>query len=124
MNRFILLGEIAYGAMVEDNEAKLPDIGGMVDGFEDARKRLLEHFKPTDVDVNTYDGDVSIRLNFRGFADYESAVNKVTGVASTFEEHPDVDVVEFNVSTSGMYDPQIDEHDHRPAGWVSAKVEG
>jgi len=83
-----------------------------------------EQFKATDVDVNTYDGDVSIRLNFRGFEGYEPAVDKVTGVASTFEEHPEVDEVELNASTSGMYDPEADEHDERPAGWVSAKIEG
>jgi len=106
------------------DDTRLPDIGGMVESVEDVRERLLEQFKATDVDVNTYDGDVSIRLNFRGFEGYEPAVDKVTGVASTFEKHPEVDEVELNASTSGMYDPEADEHDERPAGWVSAKIEG
>lgn len=92
----------------------------LTEDVESIRDRLRERFKATEVDVNTHADGINFRLEFRGFSDLETALERISEVAVELDRERTVESVDLSVNTSGMYDPEADEQDERPGGWVSA----
>lgn len=97
-------------------EIDIPGLAGQVRTIED---RIRNHFRATDVDADTSDEGVTLRLEFRGFDGLDPALERIGEVAREFEAIEAEDI-HAGVNTSGGYDPQTDETDDRPMGWVNA----
>lgn len=96
------------------------DIPTTVDSIEDLRSKIAEHFKPTECEVRTRDGDVVVELNYQGFEDYATAAEHVADHALRLEELGGCDNVHFSASNHGGYDPDEEEKDPRPSGHINA----
>lgn len=109
----------------EDGEPTDTDIPLLVDEAQDIDAALRGHFKATEATVDTeHDGAATLRLEFRGFRDFASAMEKIHDVAGRLNGLPECDSVNCGVNTEGTYDPAADEHDDRPFGWVNATLGG
>lgn len=98
------------------------DVSGQAGNVLAAKNRIRNHYKATHVDVETDDAnyEVTIQLAFFGFEDIDSALEKISTVATDLDSYPEVIGVDTSVTTRGVYSKANKEHDDRPAGWVDA----
>jgi len=98
-------------------------IPGLAGNVRAAENRIRDRFSATGADIDSDDDGVTIRLQFRGFTDLDTALKRVGEVARELNEYTETTSVHTGVNTDGGYDPHADETDVRPMGWVNATLE-
>lgn len=107
-------------------EPRDTDVPGLAETVRDAQNRLQEHYKATSADIVSDQGaeaPVTLRLEFRGFSDLESAIETVTEVVADIDALPETTGVHAGFNSNGGYDHKTDETDDRPRGWVNADLD-
>lgn len=94
---------------------------GIATEIQFVEEELLKEYMATNVIVEnlyTDPGGLSVRLEFEGFVDVETATERVTEVAGDFE---DADEVQITIDSRGGYDTEEGGFEGRPLGSVEAE---
>jgi len=81
--------------MTDDTDT-IPGLAGNVRAAED---RIRDRFKATEADIDSDHDGVTIRLQFRGFTDLDTALKRVGAVALELNEYTETASVHTGVNT-------------------------
>lgn len=112
--------------MTDDDMTLLEEAAHRAEHIE---AELADEYKATAVDVDRHahdeDSRLSITLAFCGFANFETAREKVSRVARDLADRDDIDNVSMSVDNygaAGWIASEYHEDDDRPSGTVRATV--
>jgi hypothetical protein len=106
--------------MTNENTDTIPGLAGHIRSAED---RIRDRLEATEAAIDSDRNGVTIKLQFRGFTDLNSALKRVGAVARELNEYDETAAVNAGVDTGAAFKHHANYEDDPPMGWVNATFE-